>query len=47
MLVDTLMPSWSKLFYSVNLSPELAEINNGDFIKKDRKPLLFLIGDND
>lgn len=46
-LVDNLMPSWSKLFYSVNLSPELAEINNGDFIKKYRKPLLFLIGEDD
>jgi pimeloyl-ACP methyl ester carboxylesterase len=46
-LVDNLMPTWSKIFYSVNLSPELAEINNVDFIKEYNKPLLFLIGEDD
>jgi alpha/beta superfamily hydrolase len=46
-LVNNLMPTWSKAFYSVNLSPELAEINNVDFIKQYSKPLLFLIGEND
>ncbi|MGB2741447.1 MAG: alpha/beta hydrolase [Cognaticolwellia sp.] len=46
-LVNNLMPTWSKPFYSVNLSPELAEINNVDFIKQYSKPLLFLIGEND
>ncbi|WP_057831497.1 alpha/beta hydrolase [Colwellia sp. TT2012] len=46
-LVDNLMPTWSKLFYSINLSPELAEINNVDFIKEYNKPLLFLIGEDD
>jgi hypothetical protein len=46
-LVDNLMPTWSKPFYSVNLSPELAEINNVDFIKEYNKPLLFLIGEDD
>lgn len=46
-LVDNLMPVWSKPFYSVNLSPELAEINNTDFIKEYNKPLLFLIGEDD
>ncbi|TWX63191.1 alpha/beta hydrolase [Colwellia sp. C1TZA3] len=46
-LVDNLMPTWSKPFYSVNLSPELAEINNVDFIREYNKPLLFLIGEND
>ena len=46
-LVDNLIPIWSKPFYSVNLSPELAEINNGDFIKEYSKPLLFLIGEDD
>ena len=33
-LVDNLMPTWSKLFYSIYLSSELAEINNIDFIKE-------------
>jgi alpha/beta superfamily hydrolase len=46
-LVDNLMPTWSKPFYSVNLSPELAEINNVDFIEEYNKPLLFLIGEDD
>lgn len=46
-LVDNLVPTWSKPFYSINLSPELAEINNVDFIKEYSKPLLFLIGEDD
>jgi alpha-beta hydrolase superfamily lysophospholipase len=46
-LVNNLMPTWSKPFYSVNLSAELAEINNSDFIKEYNKPLLFLIGEDD
>ncbi|MBA6265264.1 MAG: alpha/beta hydrolase [Colwellia sp.] len=46
-LVDNLMPTWSKPFYSVNLSAELAKINNIDLIKEYSKPLLFLIGEDD
>ena len=46
-LVDDLVPTWSKLFYTINLSPELVKINNVDLIKKYSKPLLFLIGEND
>jgi pimeloyl-ACP methyl ester carboxylesterase len=46
-LVDNLMPTWSKPFYSVNLSAELAKINNSDLIKEYSKPLLFLIGEDD
>lgn len=46
-LVDNLTPVWSKPFYSIYLSPELAKINNVDFIKEYEKPLLFLIGEDD
>jgi alpha/beta superfamily hydrolase len=46
-LVDNLIPTWSKPFYSITLSPELAEINNVDSIKTYNKPLLLLIGEND
>lgn len=46
-LVDNLMPTWSKPFYSVTLSAELAEIDNSDFIKDYTKPLLLLIGADD
>lgn len=46
-LVDNLIPALLKPFYSVNLSSELAGINNADFIREYNKPLLFLIGEND
>jgi alpha-beta hydrolase superfamily lysophospholipase len=46
-LVDNLMPTWSKAFYSVTLSVELAEIDNSDFIKDYTKPLLLIIGADD
>lgn len=46
-LVDDLVPTWSKPFYSITLSPELAEITNIDSIKQYNKPLLFLIGEDD
>ncbi|NRA61738.1 MAG: alpha/beta hydrolase [Psychrobium sp.] len=46
-LVDHLVPTWSKLFYTVNVSQELASINNVDLVKQYNKPLLFLIGEED
>ena len=46
-IADNLMSAWSKPFYSITLSPELEEINNVDFLKKYRKPLLLLVGEND
>lgn len=46
-LVDSLTPAWSRLFSTINISPELAEINNNDIIKKYDAPLLLLVGIND
>lgn len=46
-LVNSLTPSWSRLFSTINISPELAEINNNDIIKKYDAPLLLLVGKND
>jgi hypothetical protein len=46
-LVENAAPTWSKLFYSINLSTELSKINNMELIKKYNKPLLLLIGEND
>jgi len=46
-LVDGLTPAWSRLFSTINISPELAEINNNDIIKKYDAPLLLLVGTND
>lgn len=46
-LVDNLVPTWSKLFSTVKVSPELAKINNIELIKNYSNPLLFLVGEND
>jgi alpha/beta superfamily hydrolase len=46
-LVDNLVPTWSKLFSTVKVSPELAKINNIELIKNYKNPLLFLVGEND
>ena len=46
-LVEQVVPSWSKLFSTVTVSPELAEINNVELIKGYSKPLLFLAGSED
>lgn len=46
-LVDNLIPGWSKPFYTINLSPELANISNGDAIKSYKNPLLLLVGEDD
>lgn len=46
-LVEQVVPSWSKLFSTVKVSPELAEINNVELIRGYRKPLLFLAGSED
>lgn len=46
-LVDNLVPTWSKLFSTVKISPELAKIDNIELIKHYSKPLLFLVGEND
>lgn len=36
-----------EVFYSINLSAELAETSNIDLIRKYNKPLLLLIGEHD
>ncbi len=46
-LVNNLVPTWSKLFSTVKVSPELAKINNIELIKNYKNPLLFLVGEND
>lgn len=46
-LVDNVVPSWSKLFSTVTVSPELAEIDNIELIKGYKNPLLFLAGTDD
>ena len=46
-LVDSLIPGWSRLFSTINITPELAEINNNDIIKKYDAPLLLLVGAED
>jgi len=46
-LVEYVVPSWSKLFSTVTVSPELAKINNIELIKKYNNPLLFLAGSDD
>lgn len=46
-LVDNVVPTWSKIFATVKVSPELATINNTELIKNYKEPLLFLIGEDD
>lgn len=46
-LVDNLVPTWSKVFSTVKVSPELAKIDNSEFIKHYTNPLLFLVGEDD
>lgn len=46
-LVENTVPAWSKIFSIVTVSPELAQLNNIDFIKQYNNPLLFLAGEDD
>ncbi|GAA0812529.1 hypothetical protein GCM10009111_06620 [Colwellia asteriadis] len=46
-LVENTVPAWSKIFSTVTVSPELAQLNNIDFIKQYKNPLLFLAGTED
>jgi fermentation-respiration switch protein FrsA (DUF1100 family) len=46
-LVDNIVPSWSTLFSTVTVSPELAQINNLELIETYKNPLLFLVGEKD
>jgi hypothetical protein len=46
-LIDNAVPSWSKVFSTVKVSPELAKLDNFELIKNNNEPLLFLVGEND
>jgi uncharacterized protein len=46
-LVDNLVPIWSKLFSTVEVSPELASLNSISLIKQYHNPVLFLVGEED
>ena len=46
-LVDNLVPSWTKIFSTISVSPELAKIDNIALIKNYNDPLLFLVGQDD
>lgn len=46
-LVENLTPSWSKLFSTVTVSPELAIVDNTKIIKNYNSPLLVLVAEDD
>lgn len=46
-LVDNMVPIWTKMFTSVNLHPELAEIDNGVLLEQYQGPLLLIVGEKD
>ena len=46
-LGENVVPSWSKLFATITISPELANIDNIVLIKKYSNPLLFLAAKED
>jgi len=46
-LIDQLVPGWSKPFYNINISPELAQIDNAEILKQYSNPLLLLVGEDD
>lgn len=46
-LVENVLPSWSKIFSTVTVAPELAIIDNIELVKHYHAPLLLLVGDED
>lgn len=46
-LVDNNVPTWSKAFSTVTISPELTEINNIELVAQYTSPLLLLVGNED
>ncbi len=46
-LVDNLMPAWSKVFTRIVVAPELANIDNSDYVSEYYGPLLILAGEKD
>lgn len=46
-VVQNMVPDWTKTFTFLKVSPELAIIENDDFIRQLDKPLLLVVGDKD
>ncbi|WP_083272845.1 alpha/beta hydrolase [Alteromonas confluentis] len=46
-VVQNMVPEWTKVFTFLQVSPELAIIENDDFIRQLDKPLLLIVGDKD
>ncbi|NMH59940.1 alpha/beta hydrolase [Alteromonas ponticola] len=46
-VVTNMMPSWSRLFTTLDIHPDLANMSNVEAIKDYKGPVLFLVGEND
>ncbi|GGW84103.1 alpha/beta hydrolase [Alteromonas halophila] len=46
-LVDNMVPFWSKPFTKIDLSPEMARVDNSVFIEQYTGPLLMIVGEKD
>ncbi|MEQ5809620.1 alpha/beta hydrolase [Alteromonas sp. NFXS44] len=46
-VVQNMVPDWTKTFTFLKVSPELAIIENDDFIRQFDKPLFLVVGDKD
>ncbi|MEG3765464.1 alpha/beta hydrolase [Alteromonas sp. 14N.309.X.WAT.G.H12] len=46
-VVANMVPSWTHLFTILKVSPELAIIENEDFVRQFDRPLLLVVGDKD
>ncbi len=46
-VVQNMVPEWTKVFTFLQVSPELAIIENDDFIRQLDKPLFLVVGDKD
>ncbi|QJR81253.1 alpha/beta hydrolase [Alteromonas pelagimontana] len=46
-VAQNLVPQWTKVFTNLKISPELAIIDNSEYLARYRGPLLMLVGDRD
>lgn len=46
-LVNNMVPAWSKPFTRIDLSPEMARVDNSVFIEQYKGPLLMIVGEKD
>ncbi|MCW8109839.1 lysophospholipase [Alteromonas ponticola] len=46
-VVTNMMPSWSRIFTTLDIHPDLANMSNVDAIKDYHGPVLFLVGEKD